>query len=698
MRNSKRPLASILCLLLVALPACRAHSGEALVCYQSKLAAVRWGATRLLRCAALISSDSAGVRAQRAAWCIERAGRRIGAMLAAADEAGAASGFRCPADAENLGLEGAATWPLDIFNETVAGDFAVARHCARRRSRATASYASAYLRCRAVSDQDDSSDAAACAQRARLFFERAWGDAAAEGCRRDIAGADVAERIESEVEAGAARLRVRCGDHRREGFETCDDGGTLDGDGCSADCRSETCARVGDEVRCLACPADSEPDYEQQQCRCPAGFDGEPGSCQDIDECAAGQTSCPEGRPCVNVPGSFACAIPCTEQAFEEAIASCGAPTGHIAFDCRDTIIAIAQASGTRPRRVDCDGLVIDGLDRNISFEMDPLCWRIPLDVTQCSGPLEYDGTCACPDVDNGTTFLLLTGAGDVVRNIAVRGFFDGIRAQGVGDLVENVSFERICDDAFGSVGGGVGNLFRHLAVSDGCDKCAQSAGSVAATDPDPRLGAHYNAIFSDIDFLGCRTPLRMAQGGRFRIEDARMGPGTDVAFACDGPRFSSAKPGALVIEMQRSTISDCRRGVRFGRYAAGILEGNSIRTCALRGVWAGGDAQVSLSANDIRANGGKGSSEYGFGGVAAVGNARVDLGGGSLEIGGASVVSRGANAICDNYRPEGIRSDVDNASSGVIAAEDNWWCTKDSPSLRVAGPVDVMPYLERAP
>ena len=695
MTAPKKRLAAVVCLFLVAAPACRAQSDEALVCYQSKLAAVRAGTARLLRCATMSSKDTSGARTSR---CFEQAGRRIGALLKAADAAAAALGFVCPGSAEGLGLEGASTWPLDIFSEYVAGDFTVAQRCARRRTHAVVTYASAYLRCRANNGQDDSSDAASCAEGERHSFERVWVESVAAGCRGDVEGVGVADRIESEVEAAAARLRVRCGNGRREGFETCDDGGVVDGDGCSATCRSETCVRAGEEVYCMACPADSEPDATLQQCRCPAGFSGEPGYCVDIDECQSGEASCPAERPCVNVPGSYSCAIACSEQALEEAIASCGAPTGHVTFDCRDTVIPIAQASGTHPRRVDCDGLVIDGLDRNVSFEMDPLCWQIPLDQTQCAVALEEDGTCACPDIDDGTTFVLLAGAGDVVRNISVRGFFDGIRAEGIGDRVESVHFGRICDDAFGSVGTGVGNVFRDLDVRDGCDKCSQSSGDAAATDPDPRLDGHYNAIFSNIDFVGCRTPLRMAQSGRFRIEDVRMVPGADGSYSCDGPRFSGVALGSLVVELRRSTISQCRRGVRFGRYATGVLEGNSIHDCGLRGVWAGGNAIVSLSSNDIRANGGEGSAEAGFGGVAALGGAMMDLGGGSLDIDGSVMVSSGSNSICDNHGADGARRDVDNASSAVVAAQGNWWCTKDSPSLRVTGPVDVMPYLERAP
>lgn len=69
-----------------------------------------------------------------------------------------------------------------------------------------------------------------------------------------------------------------CGDLTVSGLETCDDGNTMSGDGCSATCQQEpgyTCAGAG--------------------------------QCVDIDECAEMTDNCPAGTNCKNTPGSFTC-------------------------------------------------------------------------------------------------------------------------------------------------------------------------------------------------------------------------------------------------------------------------------------------------------------------------------------------------------------------------------------------------------
>lgn len=70
-----------------------------------------------------------------------------------------------------------------------------------------------------------------------------------------------------------------CGDLEVTGLETCDDGNTASGDGCSDTCKVE---------KGFNCP--------------------NPGTCVDIDECAEGTDNCPTGTECVNLPGSFTCA------------------------------------------------------------------------------------------------------------------------------------------------------------------------------------------------------------------------------------------------------------------------------------------------------------------------------------------------------------------------------------------------------
>ncbi|NOK15630.1 LamG-like jellyroll fold domain-containing protein [Corallococcus carmarthensis] len=81
------------------------------------------------------------------------------------------------------------------------------------------------------------------------------------------------------VDAVETSLRPVCGDGVLGGFEICDDGNQLSGDGCNSVC----------EV---------EPGYT---------CTGQPSVCTDIDECANGTANCQPGEICVNTPGSYTC-------------------------------------------------------------------------------------------------------------------------------------------------------------------------------------------------------------------------------------------------------------------------------------------------------------------------------------------------------------------------------------------------------
>lgn len=656
---------------------------EAGRCLHDKLHADRAATSRYLGCTRFPEGSALRID------CVARAEAKLRRRLALAEERASATGFVCPAGAEALGLVGPDAWPLRYVEEHVLGSDACAgdaRVAARR-------YARAWSRC-AEGELLHGRDGEECAGRARARFAVDHERAAA--CIVDDA-ASASAVVEQEVAESASRLVVRCGDRVVAGREECDDGNTIGDDGCSADCRKERCGELdGGGVGCVACPSDSVPTADFDGCRCAHGFEGEPGACIDIDECAAPDHGCGEDRPCVNLPGTYACAIECTPEAFHAALADCGAPTGAIAFACTDTTIAIP--AGVAGREVLCDGLTIDGAGRNIAFELAPLCWQTLLDPSECPAGLEADGTCRCPDVDSGDTFLRLRGDGNVVRDLDVRGFFEGIPARGRGNLVEDVRFERLCDDAFGTVNEGAGNVFRDLVVRDGCDKCSENHGDFANTDADPRLDTHYNAILERIRFEGCATPVRVSTSGRFLLRDVVM-TGGDDGFPCDGPRFTAASAlDRVVVRLERSTIEGCRRGLRFGLGAEGVVLDSRIAGAGLRGLRVASNARVAIEGTTIEDNGGGRSTESGFGGVAVLADGLVDLGGGALEIDGALVPSAGENSICANAGPDGLAREIDNATANTVPAARNWWCADAPPDARIVGAAATAPVLGRAP
>ncbi|MFN2427840.1 MAG: DUF4215 domain-containing protein [Candidatus Binatia bacterium] len=490
----------------------------------------------------------------------------------------------------------------------------------------------------------------------------------------------------------AACALEACGNGSRQDPEECDDGNAEDGDGCTSLCRRETCAAVGEEVRCLWCPDGSQPDASWSGCTCAAGYEPAGSSCQDIDECAGDPCG---GAPCDNLPGTWSCPIACTEAAFHAALQGCGGASRTITFDCADTTILLSGGDG--PRQTGCDHLLIDGLDRNISFELNPKCWGQAIPAEQCRVPLDPDGTCPCPDENSGTVFLSLEGDNSTVRNLAVRYFFDGIKTAGSGNTVENVSFERTCDESIGSISG-VGNLFTGIRATTACGKCMQNYGNFSATAADPRLREHYNAIVRDSLFTDCQQPIRMTNAGRYLIESTRMeGFFPSGMFRCLGPRFTSGPGDTQVVHMTDVELDGCDDGVRIGGNVQALVWNNTFVNNEFRGLLANANSRVVMWDNVVRYNGGLASSELGLGGVGITDTAQVDLGGGSLVIDGQVVSSPGRNILCDNVGPQGTPREVHNVTATTVTAENNYWCTADPPS-RVTGPVDTDPFLSEEP
>ena len=191
--------------------------------------------------------------------------------------------------------------------------------------------------------------------------------------------------------------------------------------------------------------------------------------------------------------------------------------------------------------------------------------------------------------------------------------------------------------------------------------------------------------------------PQRMTEGGRYLVERTRMSGGGDTLFGCSGPRFTSPTGQTLVVDIRDSIVEECRRGVRFGGAAQGLVSKTTVVASRLRGLLFSGSARGRVWDSSVVGNGGYGSSELGFGGVAVTDSARVDLGGGAVLVDGSEAPSPGRNTICNNISLGDDRLDVQNLTIDPVFASGNYWCTLE-PSPRLAGSVVHEPLLDVAP
>jgi hypothetical protein len=117
--------------------------------------------------------------------------------------------------------------------------------------------------------------------------------------------------------------------------------------------------------------------------------------------------------------------IACNEAALRGALARVAAAGGgRVTLDCRNTTIDIADQIVFRG-----SNLTLDGEDRRITFR--------------------YAGPDPCDQTEGLDRFLEIYGDRNVIRNLSLERFPEGIHFQsGDGNVAENLRFPIVCEDA----------------------------------------------------------------------------------------------------------------------------------------------------------------------------------------------------------------------------------------------------------
>lgn len=408
----------------------------------------------------------------------------------------------------------------------------------------------------------------------------------------------------------------------------------------------------------------------------------------------------------VMVAQPAAAGIACTQAAFETALAqACNGGSKTITFDasCRGAVIPIAP--GTRAsREIACDGVVVDGQDLQITFQMTPSWWQSGAHC-DANGDGTYGEACdtngdgapdLCPEFEGGDWFLMVRGNNCTVGNLTVRHFYDGIHFDDSthGNTVHHVTFVKQADDSFTNEAGAWGNTFANNILRDHCDKGIQLDGR------DAGGSTGYDVEVLDNEFTNVAQPIRGPHNGRYLVRGNLIRESAPSAlFRCEGPRFDGSN---AAVYWTGNTVDGCQRGLRISGAVSLIASGGNVfANNRVRGIYlydgSNGSPRGMVEDSTFIRNGGTTSSENGYGGIAVAGAAQLDAGGGSLTLDGQVRPSHGGNVFDHNRSSADASLDVQLLGTGPLKAESNWW-GDTTPSDQVEGSVDFSPWLSGPP
>lgn len=263
-----------------------------------------------------------------------------------------------------------------------------------------------------------------------------------------------------------------------------------------------------------------------------------------------------------------------------------------------------------------------------------------------------------------------------MLRDLTVRGFFDGVTVSGNNDKLFNVILERQCDESVSSTG--TGTQIVGGTISKGCDKCTQDyAGDTIASTCQENMC--YHTTYDGVSFQGCAKPLRAAgsdaDGIVMHIKNISVTPLS--GFACSGSELTSLGIETLI---EGGSVSNCDSGWILGGPEGlhTVTGGHYVTGSPDRGILAQGNPQTGNGATVIL----RGAVVQGNGG----GNGAAPRGGvtvkdkGSLDLGITSS-DRGNNKICRNTTSGTTERDVHiNRDNLTVFAEYNYWRANGGP------------------
>jgi parallel beta-helix repeat protein len=344
-----------------------------------------------------------------------------------------------------------------------------------------------------------------------------------------------------------------------------------------------------------------------------------------------------------STPGKgFQLRIECNESSLRSALDLVSAAGGGtIIFNASDTTILIED-------RIYFYGnnMTLDGEDRNLT--------------------LKYIGPDSCNQTEGQDHFIEIHGDSNVIRNFTLIGFPDGIHVQsGYDNIVENVKFPIVCEDAVTNNGRGF-EAFR--TIIRGCY-------FEHSEDKAVMINNGGSATVDDCEFVDCMQPVRAGgRSGNYVIRNCLFrGRST-------GPRFSGGKDGMTIV-FENNTIHDAQYGIRVYGYVQAVICNNIFRFND-DGVYAYDSARVRLERNDIQDAKGVG--------VLLKGSVQADLGGGSVRINEDSTPRLGFNILKGNQE-----KDLVNQTNNTIMAMNNVWdhaTVAEVLSQDVSGSVEVDP------